>query len=135
MLAREIMTKDPEVIDGSDTIANAAKRLAHLNVGAMPICKGNDLRGMLTDRDIVAKVVATGRNPPTTQAKDLEQGDPVTIGADDPIEKAMQTMIDHKVRRLPVIDGTKLVGMVSQADLAKALPKEKTGEMVAAISS
>ncbi len=82
---------------------------------------------MLTDRDIVTKVVAQGRDPAPVKARELETGKPVTIGADDSIEEAMRTMAEHKVRRLPVIDGHKLIGMVSQADLAKALPKEKAG--------
>jgi CBS domain-containing protein len=133
--ARSVMSGNVEVIKVDETVLDAAKRLTELNVGAMPICDGEKLQGMLTDRDIVTKVVAQGKDPAKVKARELETGKPVTIGADDSIEEAMRTMAEHKVRRLPVIDGHKLIGVVSQADLAKALPKEKAGELVAAISS
>jgi len=133
--AREIMSPNVEVIRENETVAEAAKRLAELGVGAMPICDGDRLQGMITDRDIVTKVVARGRDPNSVRASDLKTGKPVTIGADDSIEEALRTMASHKVRRLPVIDGHSLVGMVSQADLAKALPRERAGELIAAISS
>jgi len=133
--ARDVMTRNVEVIKSDETVLDAAKRLTELNVGSMPICDGERLRGMLTDRDIVTKVVAAGKDPSTVRAAELETGKPVTIGADDSIEEAMRTMAEHQVRRLPVIDGHALVGIVSQADLAKVLPEKKTGSMVADISS
>ena len=129
------MSKNVQVIKSNETVAQAAKRLAEVGVGAMPICDGDRLKGMITDRDIVTKVIAEGRDPESVRAEELETGNPVTIGADDSIEEALQTMVSHKVRRLPVIDGHSLVGMVSQADLAKALPRERAGELIAAISS
>lgn len=132
--ARDVMTKNVEVIREDDTIADAAKRLAASNIGAMPICDGEQLRGLLTDRDIVTKVIAQGKDPAKVTARELETGKPVTIGADDSLDEAAETMAKHKVRRLPVIDGQKLVGMVSQADLAKALPKERVGRFLEAIS-
>ncbi len=132
--ARDIMTGEIEVLKPTQTVLEAAKRMAELNVGAMPICDGDAIRGMVTDRDIVTKVLAQGKDPAVVTTGELQTGKPVTIGADDSIEEAMQTMADHKVRRLPVIDGHRLVGMVSQADLAKALPKEMAGEMLAEIS-
>ena len=133
--ARSVMSGNVEVIKVDETVLDAAKRLTEHNVGAMPICDGEKLQGMLTDRDIVTKVVAQGKDPAKVKARELETGKPVTIGADDSIEEAMRTMAKYKVRRLPVIDGHKLIGVVSQADLAKALPKDKAGELVAAISS
>ncbi len=132
--AREIMSPNVEVIKENETVAQAAKRLAELGVGAMPICDGDRLQGMITDRDIVTKVVARDRDPNSVKARDLETGKPVTIGADDSIEEALQTMAAHKVRRLPVIDGHSLIGILSQADLAKALPRERAGELIATIS-
>jgi CBS domain-containing protein len=102
----------------------------------MPICGEDDrLKGMLTDRDIVVKVLAQGKDPSSTTAGELGEGKPVTIGADDSVDEALQTMKDHKVRRLPVIDGHDLVGIVSQADLAKAIDEEKVGDLVEAISA
>ncbi len=128
------MTGEIEVLKPDQTVLDAAKRMAQLNVGAMPICDGDTIRGMLTDRDIVTKVLAQGKDPATVTTRELESGKPVTIGADDPIDEAMRTMAEHKVRRLPVIDGHRLIGIVSQADIAKALPKEMAGEMLAEIS-
>src|SRR5919199_5022170 len=119
--ARDIMSSDCTCIGENDTVLDAAKRLAELDVGSMPICGEDDrLKGMLTDRDIVVKVLAQGKDPASVKAGELGQGDgqTVTIGADDSIEEALRTMTQHKVRRLPVIDGDRLVGLVSQADLA-----------------
>src|SRR4051812_48785301 len=136
--AREIMSDDCTCIGENDSVLEAAKRLAELDVGSMPICGEDDrLKGMLTDRDIVVKVLARGKDPSSTKAGELGQGDgkTITIGADDSIEEALRTMIEHKVRRLPVIDGHRLVGIISQADIARNLDEEKTGDLVEAISS
>lgn len=129
------MTGEVTVAKEDETVAEAAKKLAKDEIGAMPICGDDDrLLGMITDRDIVVKVIAQGRDPAQVRVRELAQGKPVTIGADDPIEEAMETMSEHQVRRLPVIDGHKLIGMVSQADLAKALGKSEAGKMVREIS-
>ena len=134
--ARDVMTGGAECIGENDSVADAAKRLAELNVGAMPICgEDNRLKGMLTDRDIAVKVVAQGKDPSTTKAGELGEGKPVTIGADDSVDEALRTMSDHKVRRLPVIDGHELIGIVSQADLARNIDEEKVGDHVEAISA
>ena len=104
--ARDIMSQDAECVQESQSILDAAKELADRDVGAMPICGDDDrLNGMLTDRDIVVKVLAQGKDPSTTKVSELAEGKPVTIGADDSIEEALRTMSEHKVRRLPVIDG------------------------------
>lgn len=134
--ARDIMSGDPECIGENETLEQAARKLAELDVGAMPICgEDNRLKGMLTDRDIVVKAVAEGKSLTETRAGELGDGKPVTIGADDSVEEALRTMTEHKVRRLPVIDGHELIGIVSQADIATNLPDEKTGELVEAISA
>jgi CBS domain-containing protein len=136
--AREIMSPDCTCVGENDSVLDAARKLKELDVGAMPICgEDNRLKGMLTDRDIVVKVLAEGKDPSSTTAGELGQGDgkTVTIGADDSIDEALRTMIDHKVRRLPVIDGHDLVGIISQADIARNLDEEKTGDLVEAISS
>jgi CBS domain-containing protein len=134
--ARDVMSGSAECVKSTETMLDAAKKLANLDVGAMPICGEDDrLKGMITDRDIVVKVLAAGKDPAETQADDLAEGKPVTIGADDSVEEALRTMIDHKVRRLPVIDGHDLIGIVSQADLAQALDNADVGELVEAISA
>jgi len=133
--ARDIMTRNPDYLGGDATVTDVAKRLAKDSVGAIPICDNSGhLRGVVTDRDVVVDVIAAGKNPDDVKASDLVQGEAVTIGADDSVDEAIQTMKDHKVRRLPVIDGKKLVGMVSQADIARACAPEQIGDLVAAIS-
>ncbi|MCT9092472.1 CBS domain-containing protein [Streptomyces sp. ASQP_92] len=134
--AREIMTSGAECIGERDSVLDAARKLAELNVGSLPICGIDErLKGMLTDRDIVVKVLAKGKDPATTQAGELAQGEAVTIGADDDAEEILRTMATHKVRRLPVIDGHQLVGIVAQADVARALPDIKVGDLLEALSS
>ncbi|MCW2829794.1 MAG: histidine kinase [Aeromicrobium sp.] len=129
------MTADPQWIDASQTIDEAAKVFAEQEVGAMPICEDGKLTGVLTDRDIVVKVIAAGQDPSTVTAGELAQGEAVTIGADDSVDELVRTMREHDVRRLPVIDGRKLVGMVAQADVAVELGPERVGELVADIST
>ena len=134
--ARDIMTGNADCVSVNDTLADAAKKLRDLDVGAMPICgDDNRLKGMLTDRDIVVKGVAEGRDPSATRVSDFAEGKPVTIGADDTVEETLRTMKEHGVRRLPVIDGHDLIGIVSQADVARNLPDDKIGDLVEAISS
>ncbi|MBT1677670.1 CBS domain-containing protein [Curtobacterium aurantiacum] len=133
--AREIMTEGAECVGENDTLVDAAKKMADLDVGALPICGEDDkLKGVLTDRDIVVKCVAKGGTPGDYTAKDLGFSEVVTIGADDDIRDALTTMEQHQVRRLPVIDGQRLVGMISQADVARKLEAGQTGETVGAIS-
>ena len=132
------MTPGAEFVDNDTSVADAAKRMADQDYGALPICgTEGKLEGVITDRDIVVKVIAAGLDPASTTVGQLKdtQTEVVTIGADDPAEEAIRTMKDHGVRRLPVIDGTDLVGMVSQADIARAMPDAKIGDLVDAISS
>jgi CBS domain-containing protein len=133
--AREIMTGSAECIGENETLEEAAKKMKQLDVGSLPICgEDNRLKGMVTDRDIVIKCLAEGKDPKNTKAGELGQGKPVTIGADDSVEEAIRTMQEHKVRRLPVIDGHDLIGMVSQGDIAKDYPEDRVGDLVAFIS-
>ena len=134
--ARDVMTAGAECVGENDTVATAAERMASLDVGSLPICGEDDrLKGMVTDRDIVLKVVARGKDPQQTTVGSLAEGtEVVTIGADDSLDEARRTMERHQVRRLPVIDGHRLVGIISQGDLAKALADEDTGRLVESIS-
>lgn len=133
--ARDLMTPGAECVGENDTLETAAQKMRDLDVGQLPVC-GEDgrLRGVVTDRDIVVKCLAEGGDPRETVAGSLAEGKPVTIGADDTIEQAISTMVRHKVRRLPVIDGHDLVGMLSQADIARSYPEDRVGELVELIS-
>jgi len=133
--ARDLMTPGAECVGENKTLVDAARKMRDLDVGALPICgEDNRLKGMLTDRDIVVRCLADGGDPATALAGQFGQGKPVTIGADDSIEEALRTMTKHQVRRLPVIDGHDLVGMLAQADIAREMPEHKTGDTVQEIS-
>jgi CBS domain-containing protein len=134
-VARDLMTPDPTCVKEDQTLADAARMMRDLDVGALPICGNDDrLKGMLTDRDIVVKCIAEGGDPTTATAGSLAEGPPLTIGADVDIREALEVMQDQQVRRLPVIDAHRLVGIVSQADIARELSAVQTGETVAEIS-
>ena len=134
--AREIMSPDVTCIGEKESLAEAARKMAQLDVGSLPICgDDNRLKGMVTDRDIVVKVLAKDRNPADCTAGELATGKPVTIGADDDAAEILRTMSQHKVRRLPVIDGHQLVGIVAIADVAKALPDRPVGDLIDAVTS
>lgn len=132
---RDIMTPSPRCIGVNDSLRIAASVMADLDVGALPICgEDSKLKGMLTDRDIVVGAVAMGMDPETTPAGALAKGKPVTVGADDDVHVALERMQEHRIRRLPVIQDHRLVGIVSQADIARSLSAEETGETVESIS-
>ncbi len=129
--AREIMSGGVECVGENETVAEAARKMARLEVGALPICGEDDrLKGMVTDRDIVVKVLAQGKDPNTCTAGELAEGKPVTIGADDDAEELVRTMSRHQVKRVPVIDGHRLVGMVSEADVAGEVRPELIVDLV-----
>lgn len=134
-LTNEIMTAAPRCIGENDSLSIAAALMSELDVGALPIC-GEDrkLMGMLTDRDIVVRAVAEGLDPETTPSRALAKGKPVTVEASDDIRVALEKMQNHQIRRLPVIDDHMLVGIISQADIARSLAPETTGVTVESIS-
>ena len=134
-VARELMTPDPTCVKEDQTLVEAARMMRDLDVGALPICGNDDrLKGMLTDRDIVVKCIADGGDPTSATAGSLAEGKPLTIGVDVDIREALEIMQDQQVRRLPVIDDHRLVGIISQADIARELSAVQTGETVAEIS-
>jgi len=134
--ARDIMTGGAECAQVNQTVSEAAQKMRRLGVGALPICgDDNRLQGVITDRDIVLNCVAEGLDTTEVKVEQYAGDEVVTIGADDSVEEALRTMSRAGVRRLPVIDGHDLVGMVSQADIARNLSEDQAGELLAAISS
>src|SRR3954453_13127175 len=130
------MTGGAECVGENASVLDAAKRLSELDVGSAPICGEDDrLKGMITDRDIVIEVLAKGKDPSDVKVSELANGEDVTIGADDSIEEALKAMAGAKVRRLPVIDGHDLIGVVSVAVLAGEFEYDKVGVLVDAISA
>lgn len=133
--ARELMTPGAKCVGENETLEKAAQHMREEGFGSLPICgEDNRLKGMITDRDIVVKCIAEGGDPKTATVGDLAQGKPVTIGADDNVGEALQTMKDHQVRRLPVIDGHELVGMLAQADVARSEWDTRIGDLVEKMS-
>jgi CBS domain-containing protein len=102
-----------------------------LDVGALPICGDDDrLQGIITDRDIVVKCIAAGDDPAKVTTGELSEGQPFYIDADSDVSLVLRTMEEHRIRRLPVIDSHRLVGIISQADLARNLPDQAVAEFV-----
>ena len=119
MQLKEIMTPGVEVISPEATIREAAEKMRHLDIGPLPVCDGDRLIGMLTDRDITVRAVAEGRNPVTTLVREVMTPDVVYGFDDQDIQDATRLMEQYQIRRLPVLNRTRrLVGMVALADLA-----------------
>jgi CBS domain-containing protein len=134
--ARDIMTPNPTCVGTSETVLDAARRMAEHSVGSLPICgEDNRIKGMLTDRDIVVKVLAAGKDPRAMHAGEVPTDHIVTVDAGDDVDHVMRTMMQHKIRRVPVLDGHELVGIVAQADVARTLPDYQVGDLLDAVSS
>jgi CBS domain-containing protein len=129
------MTRNPRTIERSTSLADAASLMRDEDTGVVPIVESERLVGVLTDRDIAIRAVAEGRDPQKTNAGEIASTKLVTIDPQQSIDEAMRLMSQHQVRRLPVTeeDG-KLVGIVSQADLALHVSDERIGETVSNIS-
>ena len=121
MKIREVMTSPVIRIGADETVEVAARTLAHYNIGALPVC-GSDgrLRGLVTDRDLVTRCIAAGRNPGNTKVSQIMSGSVVGIPPDLDTEDAAEIMGRRQIRRLPVLENEKLCGMVSLGDLTRA---------------
>lgn len=131
----EVMTAGPTTVGASTPVAEAARLMKADDVGSVPILEDGKLAGVLTDRDIVVRVVADGLDPQSTTAGEVASRDPVTVDPQQDLGEALRLMAEHQVRRLPVVaeDG-RLVGMVAQADVAREASPEQTGQVVEEIS-
>jgi CBS domain-containing protein len=132
---RDVMTSNPTTCEPTATLVDAAKVMAREDVGPVPIVEGGKLVGLVTDRDIIIRAVAEGRDVTSTTVRDVASKDLVTVTADENLDRALQLMAQHQVRRIPVVEGDRVVGIVSQADVARAADDEKTGEVVQQISA
>jgi CBS domain-containing protein len=131
---REVMTSEVKACEPTATVVDAAKLMAQEDVGPIPIVEDGRLIGIVTDRDIVVNVVAKGTDVNTTTVGDIASRDLVTISPDDDMNDALGLMAANQVRRLPVVEGDRLVGIVAQADIARTGRDKKTGEVVEEIS-
>jgi len=132
---RDAMTEDPRSIGASASVVEAARLMREEHIGSLPITDDEQLVGMITDRDITTRVVAEAADPRRTQVANVYSRDLISVGPDEDLDQALQLMARHQVRRLPVVENGRLVGIVSQADIALGESETKTGELVEAISA
>lgn len=129
--AREIMHTGAACIQESETLEDAARRMSELDVGALPICGEDDrLHGIITDRDIVVKCVAAGHDPAKVTCAEICEGTPRWIDAASDIADALREMAGHQIKRLPVVENKRVVGMISEADIARNLSEGQRAEFV-----
>jgi CBS domain-containing protein len=131
---RDVMTSNPTTVERSTSVLEAAKVMAGEDVGPLPVTDGGRLTGIVTDRDIVTRVLAEERDPQSTTVGDICSSDLVTVTPEDDLDQALRKMASAQVRRLPVVEGDRIIGIVAQADVARLAPEQQTGEIVEEIS-
>jgi CBS domain-containing protein len=131
---RDLMTAGPTSIASDAMAVEAARRMLSEDVGSLPVVDGETLVGMVTDRDLVLKVVAKDLDPNKVPVSDVCTQNPVTVGAEESLDEALQRMAKEQVRRLPVVSDGQLVGILAQADVARHTNAESTGRLVEEIS-
>ena len=131
---REVMTARPVALDEESSVVEAARAMRDGDFGSVIIVKaeGGAVSGVVTDRDIVIRVVAEGGDPKKVKLGDICEGDVVTVGPEDPVDKVADLMRAKAIRRVPVVEGGRLVGVVSLGDLAKEMDE---GRALADISA
>ena len=133
---KDVMTRHVEVTHPDASLKDAAAKMADLDVGVIPVCDGERLVGMLSDRDITVRGVARGADPSSTPVRDVMTGSVRYVFEDEPVERAMSTMRRGKIRRLPVLDANKrLAGIVALGDLAVAADRDDVGEVLEDVSA
>lgn len=136
----DVMTPDPQCCEPTDPVTRVAELMRSHNVGSLPVVESQGSRrlvGIVTDRDLVTKLIASGRDTKSATAKDAMTGSPAHCSEADDVEKAISTMADRQIRRIPVVDsGGRLTGIIAQADVATRVNHDKqTGQMVESIST
>jgi CBS domain-containing protein len=131
---RDAMTEDPRSIGASASVVEAARLMRKEHIGSLPITDDKNLVGMITDRDITTRVVAEAADLTTRSVGDVYSRDLISVEPEKDLEEALQLMARHQVRRLPVVENGRLVGILAQADIALSENEKKTGELVEAIS-
>jgi CBS domain-containing protein len=134
--AKDIMHMGAECVPETETLDRAAQMMRDKQVGSLPICgTDNKLKGIITDRDIVVKCIAAGRNPSEVTAAEMAQGRPLFVESSASEDEVLSLMEKNKVRRVPVLENQKIVGMISEADIAQHLSDEKLAHFVNAITT
>lgn len=132
---RDVMTSRPRCVSPDTPVTEAAELMESEDVGSLPVLEGDELAGMITDRDIVIRAIARGKDPRGMPVREVSTRDVVTVRSDEDLSEALKLMASHQVRRLPVVDdGNRLVGVLAQADVAQEAKEKTVGEMVEEIS-
>jgi CBS domain-containing protein len=131
---REVMTPGPETVEPGKPATEAAKLMKKADAGMIPVVQNGRLFGTVTDRDIVLRVIAEGKNPQSTTVGEIASLEPVTVTPDQDLDEALQLMAKHQVRRLPVVEDGRLIGVLAQADVAREGNEREVGETVEQIS-
>ena len=131
---RDLMSENPSTCEPSTTVVEAAKVMAREDVGPIPVVEGGRLIGVVTDRDLVVRVLAEERDPQGTTVAEIATTDVVTVAPDASLDEALRLLAQNQVRRLPVVEGDRLVGILAQADVARHAEEIETGEVVEEIS-
>jgi len=136
MELRDIMTRDVEIVSASASLKEAAGKMKSLDVGLMPVCDGDRLQGILTDRDITIRATAHGRDPKKTKVSDVMSTDLAYCLEEQEVEEAVSLMEARQIRRIPILNQDKrLVGIVSLADIAiHVRDRDLSGETLEEIS-
>jgi CBS domain-containing protein len=136
MKARDIMTSNPRVVTAGDSITRAAEIMREADVGVVPVVEDSGtmrLAGVITDRDIAVRVVAEGRDG-NVNVREIMSSRVKTVGPEDDVDRVTQLMKSEQVRRIPVCEGDRLIGIIAQADVAREGSDRKTGDVVQKIS-
>jgi CBS domain-containing protein len=131
---REAMTSSPTTVAANAPVVEAARLMASQDVGSLPVVDDESLVGMVTDRDLVLNVLAKDVDPHSTTVASVCTQDPVVVAPEDSLDEALQRMAREQVRRLPVVEKERLVGILAQADVSRAAQPAETGRMVEEIS-
>jgi CBS domain-containing protein len=131
---KDLMTSDLTTVAPETSVSEAAERMAREDIGPLPVVENDRLVGIVTDRDLVVRVLAEGRDPRSTTVREVASEDPVTVTADDDLVTTLDLLAKHQVRRVPVVDGDRLVGIVAQADVAREVSSPWVGDVVEDIS-
>lgn len=134
--ARDIMHPNARCVQSHDTAANAARAMAEYGIGALPICDAEErITGMVTDRDLAIQVMAAGYDPESYELGDLPQTQSLVVAeAGEDADMTLAKMSEQQIRRVPVVDDGRVIGMISQADVARALPEPVVGGIVSSVS-
>jgi CBS domain-containing protein len=132
---RDVMTPKPRAVARSSSVGDAARLMQAEDVGSLPVVEAGDvLVGIVTDRDIAIRVVAAGKDPSSTRVADVLTESPSCAYPDEPLDEALEQMAYRRVRRLPVVEDDRLVGILAQADVVHEVKDKTAGQLVEEIS-